>query len=147
MVQFIHLDRAQRVRIGTDASEERSVKYGVLQGSVLGPLLFTVYTAPLQGILTRHSVDYHKFAEDLQIYTSYCPHIPGDLECVVQRLGDCIGEVKCWMIKQSLKLNESETEFMVARSPHNLKTSGLPENPVVGGVNIEPVVSVRNLGT
>ena len=95
MVQFIHLDRAQRVRIGTDASEERSVKYGVLQGSVLGPLLFTVYTAPLQGTVTRLSVDYHQFAEDLQIYTSYCPHIPGDLECVVLGLSDCIGEVKC----------------------------------------------------
>ena len=86
-------DRTQRVRIGTDASEERPVKYGVLQGSVLGPLLFTVYTAPLQGTVTRHSD--HKFAEDLQIYTSYCPHIPGDLECVIMGLGDCIGEVKC----------------------------------------------------
>ena len=88
-------DRTQPVRIGTDASEERPVKYGVPQGSVLGLLLFTVYTAPLQGTVTRPSVDYHKFAEDLQIYTSYCLHIPGDSECAVQRPCDCFGEVKC----------------------------------------------------
>ena len=50
------------------------------------------------------------------------------------------------MIKQSLKLNQSKTEFMVALSPHKIKKSGLPENLVVGGVNVEPVISVRNLG-
>ena len=51
------------------------------------------------------------------------------------------------MIKHKLKLNQSKTEFMVALSPHNLKKYGLPENLIVGGVNIEPVMSVRNLGT
>ena len=118
-------DRIQRVRIGTDASEERPVKYGVPHGSVLGPLLFTVYTASLQGILTRHSVGYHKFADDLQIYTSYCPHIPDDFECAIQRLNDCIGEVKYWMVKHKRKLNESKTELMVVLSPHHLKKYGL----------------------
>ena len=84
----------------------------------------------------------------LQIYTYYyCPNIPGDLECVVQRLSDCIGEVKCWMVKHKLKINESKTEFIVALSPHNLKTCGLPQYLVADGVDIESVVCVRNLGT
>ena len=89
---------------------------------------------------------YHTLADDLQILTSYCPHIPGDLECVVRRLIDVIGEVKCWLVKHKLKLNQSKTELMVAVSPHNLKKCGRPKNLVVGGVNVEPVVSVRNLG-
>ena len=50
------------------------------------------------------------------------------------------------MIKHKLKLNESKTELMVALSSHNLKKCGLSEYLVIGGVNIEPVVSVRNLG-
>ena len=109
-------DRTQRVR---KASEERPVRYGVPQGSVLGPLLLTVYTAPLQGLLTMHFVDYHKFADDLQIYTCYIvvAHLLGDLECAVQRLSDCIGEIQCWMIKHKLKLNDSKTELMVASAP------------------------------
>ena len=35
---------------------------------------------------------------------------------------------------------------MVALSPHKIKKSGLPEYLIVGGVNVEPVMSVRNLG-
>ena len=47
--------------------------------SVLGSLLFTVYTVAVQGIIMRLAVDYHMSADDLHIYTSYCPHMPGDL--------------------------------------------------------------------
>ena len=72
--------------------------------------------------------------------------MPGDLEYVVQRLSDCICEVKYWMVKHELKLNESKTEFMVVLSPHHLKKCGLPEYLVFGGFNVEPVVHVRNVG-
>ena len=49
----------------------------------------------------------------------------------VQRLSDCIGEFKCWMVKHKLKLNESKTEFIMALIPHNLKKYGLPQYLVV----------------
>ena len=112
----------------------------------VGSVVVYLYTARVQGIVKRHSVDYQQFADDLQLYTSCRPHVPGDLECSVMRHGDCIGEVKYWMIKHKLILNENKTEFLVVLSPHNLKKYGLPEYLVVGGVNIEPVVSVGNLG-
>ena len=51
------------------------------------------------------------------------------------------------MAKHKLKLNENKAEFMVAVSHHNLQKYGLPDYLVVGGVNVEPVVSVRNLGS
>ena len=116
------------------SSNSHSVELKIARG--------TVDDVRMKGIVTRHSVDQHKFADDLQIYI----YIPGDLERVFERLSDCTGEVKCWMIKHKLKLNESKTELMVAFSSHNLKKCGVPENLVVGGVKVEPVVCVRNLG-
>ena len=61
-------DRTQRVQTGSDTSDERPFRNDVPQGSVLGPLLFTVYTTPMHDILKRHAVEYYKFADDLKIY-------------------------------------------------------------------------------
>ena len=59
-------DNTQRVQIGSDTSDERPLRYGVPQGPGLGPLLFTVYTAPMQDVLKRQAVEYHKFAEKIR---------------------------------------------------------------------------------
>ena len=52
--------RSQRINIGSCTSNEFPLKFGVPQGSVLGPILFNVYTAPLETIITRHEIHYHK---------------------------------------------------------------------------------------
>ncbi len=44
-------DRTQIVKINNSISETKPLKYGVPQGSVLGPILFTIYTAPLGEII------------------------------------------------------------------------------------------------
>ena len=95
--------------IGRDTSSERPLRYGVPQSSVLGQLLFTVHTAPMQDILKRQSVEYHKFADELQIYTSYYPRVPDDMERATQRLWDCINEIKCWTVQHKLKLNDEKS--------------------------------------
>ena len=64
-------NRTQQVQIGTTTSECVPLHNGVPQGSVLGPVIFTLLTTPRQRILKRHGIKYHKYADDLQAAAVY----------------------------------------------------------------------------
>ena len=60
--------RTQLVVYGGEQSVTSVVLFGVSQGSVLGPLLFVLYTALLFNVIAQHQVDAHQYADDLQLY-------------------------------------------------------------------------------
>ena len=63
--------RTQSVRYNGVTSPIETMRYGVPQGSVLGPLLFLLYTADVQHITTRHGFTFHYYANDSQLHI-YC---------------------------------------------------------------------------
>ena len=63
-------DRYQRVKTANCFSVALPTSCGVPQGSVLGPLRFTLYTTPLSSVIQAHNLDHHLDADDTQIYLS-----------------------------------------------------------------------------
>jgi len=62
-------DRTQQVAFNGQLSATQPVLFGVPQGSVLGPLLYVLYTAELAKVVARHGLQMHQYADDIQIYT------------------------------------------------------------------------------
>ena len=74
LIAFYLLDRTQSVSIQSHSTPPSAIFTGIPQGSVLGPLLFSLYTSPISQIFTKASISYHLYADDTQIYISFSPN-------------------------------------------------------------------------
>ncbi len=81
-------DRYHFVYLNGEASQISTVKYGVPQGSVLGPLLFSLYMLPLGNIIRKYGISFH-YADDTQLYISIRP----DETSKISKLTECLKNV------------------------------------------------------
>ena len=137
--------RTQCVSIDGVKSDPQSLKYGVPQGSVLGPILFSVYTSSLGDIIRKHGINYHLYADDTQLYLSFKPGRTGDQQEAVSKMEACILDIRSWMKQNKLKLNEDKTVFMLIGGKKQMEKVNF-DSIAVGDAQIKACASTKNLG-
>ena len=102
--------RHQSLKNEDTFSDKVTLTYGVPQGSVLGPVLFTLYTTPLSAIISSFDINHHLYADDTQIWMSLSV---SNAKESLEKSQHCLMGVSAWVTGSKLKLNPSKTEFLL----------------------------------
>ena len=82
--------RSNSVKVGSILSHPAALHYGVPQGSVLGPILFSLYTNPIYSIIHSHSsINYHFYADDTPLHITLSPE---NFSHSIQKLKNCLND-------------------------------------------------------
>ena len=137
-------DRQQTVYIGqSHASSSATVLRGVPQGSVLGPVLYAMYTSPIYHIVRDHGLNGHQYADDTQILIS-C-HV-ADLQSTITRVEACVGDMVRWLLLDNLCLNSDKTELLLFGTKQQLAKVSQAVQLNVSTDVIKCTQFARNLG-
>ena len=137
-------DHRQAVVVNAKTSPWHSLPFGVPQGSVLGPILFTMYISPLGDLFRQHNVSYHMYADDTQLYLPFRSNDHESIEVAKSSIEQCVLVIKKWMASNFLKLNDDKTELLVVH-PKHIETPSL-RSIAVGDEVINRLECARNIG-
>ena len=133
-------DRYQRVRIHDSVSELLTLKYGVPQGSILGPVLFTIHVSNLLSV-PEHCKS-ACYVDDSKLYLSF-PY--SNINTAIANLNEDLNNICSWCCRNSLLINPDKTKVLFIGVPQLLRR--LPTVPVsMLGIEITPVAVAKDLG-
>ena len=133
-------DRFQTVITPASKSNPLLLEYGVSQGSVLGPLLYSLCKTPLHSIISKYpGLRCHFYADDTQIYLSFSPELASS---VFTSIETCIKDIFSWMIGNKLSVNPYKTEYFL----FNSKNINIPVSINPNLNTISPSECAQNLG-
>ena len=134
----------QSTKIGSTLSDACKLLFSFPQGSVLDPLLFSLYTTPLSLVIGKHKViKFHSHAHDNQVYVHL---FKKNTSATFEQLKRYLDNVKQWMSTSKLKLNPDKTKFIIfglKRQRDKLKACFSVD---ILGSPLCPVESVKNWG-
>ena len=140
-------ERFQSVRLtgtdgGTSVSEPKRVCRGVPQGSIVGPLLFIMYSADLTQHI-KHS-RFHCYADDVQLYISATPN---NMPAAVHKMNEDLDGIAVWADRNCLVLNAEKSKYLVLGSKTQIsRISNSTPSVRILGQSIAQVREARNLG-
>ena len=114
------IGRTQSVHLANNTTTPHPLVCSVPQGSVLGPLLFILYTADIGSIIAVHGFLHHCYTDDTQIYFFCRPLNSASLK---DQVLSCIDDIAEWMQVNRFHLNPSKLNF--CGSPHHVEVTVL----------------------
>lgn len=131
-------DRSQYVNYTNVKSESLDIVCGVPQGSILGPLLFIIYTNDLPFVLSNSKCIL--FADDTTLYTS-----AEGMSELRQLMESDLNILSDWFCANKLSLNVQKTNFLIFKSK-NCKCHNHPDTLQLGNQIIHRLHSTKFLG-
>ena len=131
----------QRVFLHGSYSSEGSVKFGVPQGSVLGPILFSIFISDLPLHVTNISVACDMLADDTTLETS-----GKDIKQVEHTLQKSLDQVSCWCDNNSMVISPKKTHSMTLSTRQKHQLLPLSLDLLLHGVKVEQVAEHRLSG-
>lgn len=132
--------RYQYVRIRDVVSQSLPVDYGVPQGSILGPVLFTVFINDLLAV-PKHCQS-ACYVDDSKLYLKFKT---SELYNAVSAVNSDLNEICMWCCRNSLLLNPDKTKLLVVGVPQLLRQ--LPDFTItLCGKPISPIPVAKDLG-
>jgi len=127
--------RPFRVKYVTDLSSWYTSSCGVPQCSVLGPLLFVMYTTPLSILISSCSPNHHLYADDTQLFLSF---LTTHFDFSIDHLHNALDQISSWITAILLTLNSPKTEFLLIGLSKQLAE--------INNSSLTTTHSARNLG-
>jgi len=132
--------RTQRVAVGQACSALATLSTGVPQGSVLGPLLFTLYTSPIGHIVNNWGIHHQQYADDTQLFIS--------LHNVqsISHLEGCLSDLYTWFCNNGLSLNPDKSDAIHFCTSQRARFTEAVAAVNVAGTPVSTSDSTKTLG-
>jgi hypothetical protein len=130
------------VSVDETQSSRTELIWGVAQGSVLGAILYIIYVNPLAAIALFFGIHMNQYSDDTQLRHRFLVPLQST---ATDRLTACVSALLDWFLRNRVKTNVSKTELLFAWS-YFRRWKPVLDPLLVGGVTVEPSLSVKILG-
>jgi hypothetical protein len=134
--------RKQFVKINGVESLVSSLCAGVPQGSVLGPVLFSAFIAPLSDVIDSFKIRHHQYADDTNLYNSFSSLNQHDN---LTQVSNCLDAVNNWFLTNGLLVNPSKSDSIYVGTLQQIKKMN-DTGVIMGGTSVPLSDMVKSLG-